>query len=74
METRAADFVQELKDAGVRVTSDTRDNYTPGWKYNYWELKVCALCLALCLVPCALCLVPCALCLVSCAFCLAQSL
>lgn len=26
--------------AGVRVTSDRRDNYTPGWKYNFWELKV----------------------------------
>ena len=25
--------------AGVRATSDTRENYTPGWKYNHWELK-----------------------------------
>lgn len=22
--------------AGVRVTTDYRDNYTPGWKYNFW--------------------------------------
>ena len=29
-----------LKAAGVRVDSDLRDNYTPGWKYNFWELKV----------------------------------
>ncbi len=25
--------------AGVRVKLDARDNYTPGWKYNEWELK-----------------------------------
>eukprot|EP00798_Chlamydomonas_sp_ICE-L_P007522 gene7522-669_t len=28
-----------LVSAGVRVVTDTRDNYTPGWKYNHWELK-----------------------------------
>ena len=28
-----------LDDAGIRVKDDCRDNYTPGWKYNYWELK-----------------------------------
>ena len=22
------------------MTTDTRDNYTPGWKYNFWELRV----------------------------------
>ena len=26
--------------AGLRVSSDRRDNYTPGWKYNFWELRV----------------------------------
>lgn len=40
MAARTDKFVQELKGAAVRVTSDTRDNYTPGWKYNHWELKV----------------------------------
>eukprot|EP00270_Netrium_digitus_P005213 TRINITY_DN1682_c0_g1_i5.p1 TRINITY_DN1682_c0_g1~~TRINITY_DN1682_c0_g1_i5.p1 ORF type:complete len:579 (-),score=219.11 TRINITY_DN1682_c0_g1_i5:210-1946(-) len=30
---------QQLRDAGVRVKEDPRDNYSPGWKYNYWELK-----------------------------------
>jgi len=25
--------------AGVRAKEDPRDNYSPGWKYNYWELK-----------------------------------
>ena len=40
MAARTDKFVQELKGAAVRVTSDMRDNYTPGWKYNHWELKV----------------------------------
>ena len=43
MADKATEFVQQLKDAKVRVTSDSRDNYTPGWKYNHWELKVCHL-------------------------------
>jgi len=25
--------------AGVRAKADLRDNYSPGWKYNHWELK-----------------------------------
>jgi bifunctional glutamyl/prolyl-tRNA synthetase len=28
-----------LKTAGIRVKSDLRDHYSPGWKYNHWELK-----------------------------------
>ena len=24
---------------GTRAKLDDRDNYTPGWKYNHWELK-----------------------------------
>ncbi|XP_037046618.1 bifunctional glutamate/proline--tRNA ligase [Bradysia coprophila] len=28
-----------LKLAGVRVEGDYRDNYSPGWKFNHWELK-----------------------------------
>lgn len=30
---------QELKEAGVRVHFDKRDNLTPGFKFNEWELK-----------------------------------
>ncbi len=30
---------QQLKSAGVRVFGDYRDNYSPGWKFNHWELK-----------------------------------
>lgn len=40
MADRAEDFVQQLRGGGVRVISDPRENYTPGWKYNHWELKV----------------------------------
>lgn len=29
----------DLRNAGVRVEGDYRDNYSPGWKYNHWELK-----------------------------------
>ena len=25
--------------AGVRVKGDYRENYSPGWKFNHWELK-----------------------------------
>lgn len=28
-----------LKAAGVRVRSDLRDNYSPGYKFNHWELR-----------------------------------
>lgn len=30
---------QTLLAAGVRVEGDYRDNYSPGWKFNHWELK-----------------------------------
>eukprot|EP00884_Botryococcus_braunii_P010190 jgi/Botrbrau1/19172/Bobra.0077s0081.1 len=36
---KAMEIVELIKDAGVRVSSDTRDVYTPGWKYNHWEVK-----------------------------------
>ena len=29
----------ELLQLGIRVTFDARDNYTPGWKFNEYELK-----------------------------------
>lgn len=29
-----------LKKGGVRAKADLRDNYTPGYKYNHWELRV----------------------------------
>ncbi|XP_034936970.1 bifunctional glutamate/proline--tRNA ligase [Chelonus insularis] len=27
------------KDGIIRVKGDYRDNYSPGWKFNHWELK-----------------------------------
>ncbi|XP_011498615.1 PREDICTED: bifunctional glutamate/proline--tRNA ligase [Ceratosolen solmsi marchali] len=31
---------EELKRSGkLRVKGDYRDNYSPGWKFNHWELK-----------------------------------
>ncbi|KAM9366563.1 bifunctional glutamate/proline--tRNA ligase isoform 2-T2 [Symphorus nematophorus] len=32
-------YQSRLLDAGIRVKSDLRDNYSPGWKFNHWELK-----------------------------------
>merc|ERR1712106_225181 len=32
-------YEKELKEAGVRVKADLRENYSPGWKFNHWELK-----------------------------------
>jgi len=36
---KCAEYEQMLKKAGVRAHFDDRDNYSPGWKFNYWELK-----------------------------------
>merc|ERR1712183_975430 len=33
------DFRDRLLKLGVRVNADLRDNYSPGWKFNHWELK-----------------------------------
>ncbi|KAK9477227.1 hypothetical protein V1514DRAFT_296756 [Lipomyces japonicus] len=33
------DITAQLKQAGLRVIADTRDNYSPGWKYSEYELK-----------------------------------
>ncbi|KAK0423422.1 hypothetical protein QR680_008137 [Steinernema hermaphroditum] len=37
------DKAQEIADAlaaeGIRAETDLRDNYSPGWKFNHWELK-----------------------------------
>jgi prolyl-tRNA synthetase len=36
---KAREIQQQLVDAGVRVTLDDRDSYTPGWKFAEWELR-----------------------------------
>uniref|UniRef100_UPI0037E9A7BF bifunctional glutamate/proline--tRNA ligase isoform X2 n=1 Tax=Semicossyphus pulcher TaxID=241346 RepID=UPI0037E9A7BF len=32
-------YQSQLMAADVRVKTDLRDNYSPGWKFNHWELK-----------------------------------
>ncbi|XP_016020562.2 bifunctional glutamate/proline--tRNA ligase isoform X2 [Rousettus aegyptiacus] len=33
------DYRSRLHSANIRVRVDSRDNYSPGWKFNHWELK-----------------------------------
>ncbi|XP_059058264.1 bifunctional glutamate/proline--tRNA ligase [Achroia grisella] len=33
------ELVTEFVSAGIRAEGDYRDNYSPGWKFNHWELK-----------------------------------
>lgn len=32
---------ESLHAAGIRVKIDDSDQKTPGWKFNFWEMKVC---------------------------------
>jgi prolyl-tRNA synthetase len=36
---KAKEVERLLKENGLEVKLDERKEYTPGWKYNYWELK-----------------------------------
>lgn len=40
IDSKAEEIVATLKSKGIKAKSDMRSNYTPGWKYNHWELKV----------------------------------
>ncbi|ONM14709.1 Proline--tRNA ligase cytoplasmic [Zea mays] len=31
--------VYTLNQSGIRADQDTRENYSPGWKYSHWEMK-----------------------------------
>jgi bifunctional glutamyl/prolyl-tRNA synthetase len=33
------ELVKSLQASDIRVRGDYRDNYSPGWKFNHWELK-----------------------------------
>jgi prolyl-tRNA synthetase len=33
------ELASELKDGGLRVHVDDREEYTPGWKFNDWEMR-----------------------------------
>ncbi len=39
IESKCREIEGELNKAGLRTTFDSRENYTPGWKYNDWEMK-----------------------------------
>lgn len=39
LQTSCIELEANLKAAGIRVEGDYRDNYSPGWKFNHWELK-----------------------------------
>ena len=32
-------LASDLNTKDVRARADIRDNYSPGWKFNHWELK-----------------------------------
>ncbi|XP_075060372.1 bifunctional glutamate/proline--tRNA ligase isoform X6 [Mixophyes fleayi] len=32
-------YLKRLQDVNIRARTDLRDNYSPGWKFNHWELK-----------------------------------
>ncbi|XP_015906770.2 bifunctional glutamate/proline--tRNA ligase [Parasteatoda tepidariorum] len=36
---KCKEFMATLQTAGIAVKGDFRDNYSPGWKFNDWELK-----------------------------------
>lgn len=38
--TKCNDYLKRLLYANIRVRADLRENYSPGWKFNHWELKV----------------------------------
>jgi prolyl-tRNA synthetase len=35
---KVSQLIKNLSES-IRIESDTRDEYTPGWKYNEWEMK-----------------------------------
>ena len=39
IQQKCIEFRDLLKSKGIRAHIDDRDIYTPGWKYNHWELK-----------------------------------
>ncbi|GFR95325.1 bifunctional glutamate/proline--tRNA ligase [Elysia marginata] len=36
---KCTNLAKNLNQAGIRSRADIRDNYSPGWKFNHWELK-----------------------------------
>jgi prolyl-tRNA synthetase len=36
---RTSVVFEELKNSGIRIEMDDREEYSPGWKFNEWEMK-----------------------------------
>lgn len=36
---KCSSIIEELTQEGIRARADLRDNYSPGWKFNHWEVK-----------------------------------
>ncbi|XP_078413219.1 bifunctional glutamate/proline--tRNA ligase isoform X2 [Cetorhinus maximus] len=36
---KCSQYLGRLTNVGIRARADLRDNYSPGWKFNHWELK-----------------------------------
>jgi prolyl-tRNA synthetase len=36
---KAREALSKLEDSGVSAILDDREEYTPGWKFNHWEVK-----------------------------------
>ena len=39
--TASSSVKESLQAAGIKVKIDDSDQRTPGWKFNYYEMKVC---------------------------------
>ncbi|KAJ3336836.1 hypothetical protein HDU93_002076 [Gonapodya sp. JEL0774] len=39
IDSKVEEVVKSLVEAGIRAKADTRDNYSPGFKFNHWELR-----------------------------------
>jgi prolyl-tRNA synthetase len=39
LNAKVDEIAKSLKEAGVRVITDTATHHNPGWKYNHWEMK-----------------------------------
>jgi prolyl-tRNA synthetase len=37
--TKTKEVAERLRSRGISVTLDDRQEYTPGWKFNQWEMK-----------------------------------
>ena len=41
--TKCEELATSLKKVSIKAKADLREGYTPGWKFNEWEQKVCCL-------------------------------